>query len=473
MSFINQDFMLNNDKAKELYQNYAKDMPIYDYHCHLDPKEISENKHFDNITDLWLSGDHYKWRVMRAQGIDEYYITGDAPKKEKFVQWAAALENAVGNPVYHWSQLELAMYFNIYELLTADNAEEMYEQINRYLKENHVTTQSLIEASNVNVICTTDNPTDELNYHDDIKVQTGFKTAVLPAFRPDAVFKIGKPEFADFIRDLENVTHKINDEKDLIDALHQRIDYFHQKGSRLADHGLERIDYADYAEEDIHHIFNKGLKGEAVSANEAAQFITFVLNELSKKYTENNWTMQIHFGAIRNNNTKAFEKLGPDTGFDSINDQTDLAYNLNHLLDMMDRENHLPKTILYNLNPTYNDVVGSAIANFQTESGIKSKVQHGAGWWFNDTKRGMLRQMSSLADQGMLMHFVGMLTDSRSFISYARHDYFRRILCTYIGELVEQGEIPDEATLLEKMIKGICYNNAYQYFGLVKEDGNQ
>ncbi|MDT4011196.1 MULTISPECIES: glucuronate isomerase [Staphylococcus] len=473
MAFINETFMLHNDKAVQLYEDYAKDMPIYDYHCHLDPKQISEDHHFDNITDLWLSGDHYKWRVMRAQGIEEHYITGDADKKEKFVKWAQALQNAVGNPVYHWSQLELAMYFGVYDLLTEDNAEEIYERVNQYLKDNHVTTQSLIKESKVNLICTTDNPTDDLHYHDEIKAQSDFKTAVLPAFRPDAAFKIGSQDFLDFVEKLAEITQPIQSVESFIDSLKQRIDYFHSKGGRLADHGLERIDYEDFTSEEITDIFRKALNKETVSDFEKAQFITFVLNELSKAYADKGWTMQIHFGAIRNNNTRAFKKLGPDTGFDSINDQTNLAYNLNHLLDMMEREDHLPKTILYNLNPNYNDVVGSTIANFQTEPGIASKIQHGAGWWFNDTKRGMLRQMSSLADQGMLMHFVGMLTDSRSFISYARHEYFRRILCTYIGEMVENGEIPDEPALLEKLIKGICYNNAYHYFGLIKEENNQ
>lgn len=467
MAFINEDFMLENETAKHLYHDFAKEMPIYDYHCHLDPKQISDNVKCDNIADLWLSGDHYKWRAMRAQGIEEKYITGDAEPLEKFKKWAEALENSIGNPLYHWSQLELKMYFEIEDLLTSDNAEEIYHRANDYLKEHNVTTQSLISNSNVNLICTTDNPTDDLKYHDVIKEQNDFKTVVLPAFRPDDVFKVGDKAFTDLIQKLEGLTHKIDNPSQFVDALNQRIQYFHDKGGRLADHGLEEIHFESYTTQDIEAIFNKAMNNEDVSKYEAFQFQTFILNELSKAYHEHGWVMQIHFGAIRNNNTKMFEKVGRDAGFDSIRDQDNLAYHLNATLDMMEQGNHLPKTILYNLNPIYNDIVGSTIANFQTEPGIQSKVQHGAGWWFNDTKRGMLRQMSSLADQGLLMHFVGMLTDSRSFISYSRHDYFRRILSTFIGDLVEKGEIPNDDQLLQRMIENICYNNAYHYFKLI------
>lgn len=470
MAFINENFMLENEIAKHLYHDFAKDMPIYDYHCHLDPKQISDNVKCDNIAELWLSGDHYKWRAMRAQGIEEKYITGDAEPLEKFKKWAEALENSIGNPLYHWSQLELKMYFNIDDLLTSDNAEEIYHRANDYLKEHQVTTQSLISNSNVNLICTTDNPTDDLAYHDAIKAQDDFKTVVLPAFRPDDVFKVGEPAFLEFVQKLERTTHNIENATQFVEALNQRIQYFHDKGCRLADHGLEEIHFENYTTQEIETIFTKALNKEDISTHEQFQFQTFMLNALSKAYYERGWVMQIHFGAIRNNNTKMFEQVGRDAGFDSIRDQNNLAYHLNATLDMMEKENHLPKTILYNLNPIYNDIVGSTIANFQTEPGIQSKVQHGAGWWFNDTKRGMLRQMSSLADQGLLMHFVGMLTDSRSFISYSRHDYFRRILSTFIGDLVEKGEIPNDDRLLQKMIENICYNNAYHYFKLIKED---
>ncbi|PHK48961.1 glucuronate isomerase [Staphylococcus edaphicus] len=465
--FINDKFMLQNDKAIELYNQFAKDMPIYDYHCHLDPQQISENKHFNNITELWLGGDHYKWRAMRAQGIEEYYITGDAPPREKFKKWAFTLENAVANPLYHWSHLELSMYFDVHELLTEENADRIYDEINSYLTEHHVTTQSLISQSNVNLICTTDDPTDDLHYHDEIKAQKDFKTTVLPAFRPDIAFKVNEPCFAEFIDNLSKLTQPIHNVQDFISSMKQRVEYFHEKGGRLADHGLATIDYQNYTQDDIDMIFEKAIAQQPISTRGQAQFQTFLLKELSRLYTEKDWVMQIHFGAIRNNNTKAFSELGADTGFDSIRDQHDLALNLNRLLDMMAKAQHLPSTILYNLNPIYNDIVGSTIANFQNNSAIQSKVQHGAGWWFNDTKRGMLKQMSSLADQGLIMHFVGMLTDSRSFISYSRHDYFRRILCTFIGELVEKNEIPDSAALLEKLITNICYNNAYNYFKLI------
>lgn len=467
MAFINEHFMLNNETGKHLYHDFAKDMPIYDYHCHLDPKQISDNVVCDNITDLWLSGDHYKWRAMRAQGIEEQYITGDAAPLDKFKKWAETLENSVGNPLYHWSQLELKMYFDIEDLLTSDNAEAIYHRANDYLKQHHTTTQSLITDSNVNLICTTDNPTDDLNYHDAIKAQDGFNTTVLPAFRPDDVFKVGDPAFTDLLQKLENLTHPITTSSDFIEALYKRIQYFHDKGGRLADHGLEEMHFEAYTDQAIQDIFKKALNHADISTYERFQFQSYMLNELSKAYHERGWVMQIHFGAIRNNNTKMFEKVGKDAGFDSIRDQDNLAYHLNATLDMMEQEGHLPKTILYNLNPIYNDIVGSTIANFQTEPGIKSKVQHGAGWWFNDTKRGMLRQMSSLADQGLLMHFVGMLTDSRSFISYSRHDYFRRILSSFIGDLVEKGEIPNDDQLLKRMIENICYNNAYNYFKLI------
>ncbi|MDO5375060.1 MAG: glucuronate isomerase [Staphylococcus rostri] len=468
MQFITKDFMLHNETACSLYHNYAKHMPIYDYHCHLDPKQICENTHFDNITDLWLGGDHYKWRAMRAQGVEERYITGDALPKEKFQKWAETLENTVSNPLYHWSHLELKMYFDIDSLLTRDNADDIYERANKYLETHHVTTQSLIQSSNVALICTTDHPNDDLKYHEQIKQQKDFKTAVLPAFRPDDLFKVDQPVFKEFISQLEELTHVIATPLALIEAMTKRIDYFHEHGGRLADHGLEEVHYAPYTTEDIQAIFDKGLKGESVSRQEKFQFQTFVLYELSKAYYERQWVMQIHFGAIRNNNTRAYEQLGPDAGFDSIRDQENLAYHLNHTLDMMERNGHLPKTILYNLNPVYNDIVGSTIANFQTEPGIRSKIQHGAGWWFNDTKQGMLRQMSSLADQGLIMHFVGMLTDSRSFISYSRHDYFRRILCTWIGEQVESGEIPNDSTLLKRLVQDVCYNNAFHYFKLIE-----
>ena len=465
MSFIHKDFMLQNETAKHLYHDYAKDMPIYDYHCHLDPKLIRDNHHFDNITELWLGGDHYKWRAMRAQGIEERYITGSAAPLEKFIKWAETLENAIGNPLYHWSQLELKMYFGIDELLTPENAEAIYHQANQYLKDNHVTTQSLIQQSNVKLICTTDGPLDHLEEHDAIKAQS-LSAAVLPAFRPDDAFNIQEPSFKTFVERLAAITHPITTADAFIEALLKRIDYFHSKGSKLADHGIGELNYQTYTEEAIQSIFKKALNNESISHQEMGQFQTYLLFNLGKKYHELDWTMQIHFGAIRNNNTRQFKALGRDTGYDSINDQSNVAYHLNNILNMLATEDKLPKTILYNLNPIYNDIVTTTIANFQAP-GVKSKVQHGAGWWFNDTKRGMLNQMASLSDQGMLMHFVGMLTDSRSFLSYSRHDYFRRILCTHIGQLVELGEVPNDDALLERMIKNICYNNAYNYFKLI------
>ena len=466
MAFIHDDFMLKNETAKRLYHEFAKDLPIIDYHCHLPPAEIAEDKQFNNITELWLAGDHYKWRALRASGVDEYYITGAATDKEKFLKWAEVVPQTLGNPLYHWTHLELKKYFGIEELLGPDTAEAIWEQVNAILSQPDYSAKNLIKRSNVVLINTTDDPTDDLRYHKQLQTE-GFDVTVLPTFRPDKGVEINKPTFLPFVSLLGEVTGKeINSYDVFIDALLERVAYFHDIGGRLADHGLGEVPYAEYTKAALDAAFAKALAGEGVSPLEEEQFKTAVINVLAKEYTERGWVMQIHFGAIRNNNTKMFEQLGPDSGFDSINDQANVATKLNGLLNSCEVTGHLPKTILYNLNPTYNDIVGTTMQNFQTEAGVKGKIQFGSGWWFNDTKYGMDRQLKSLSEAGLLMHFVGMLTDSRSFISYSRHEYFRRILCNLVGQWIEDGEVPNDDSLVQPLIENICYYNAKRYFNL-------
>lgn len=466
-AFIHDNFMLKNKTAIDLYHNYAKNMPIYDYHCHLSPKEIAENRKFNTITELWLEGDHYKWRGMRSNGIDERFITGNASDKEKFEAWAKTVPNTVGNPLFHWTHLELKKYFGIEELLNEASSEQIWEQCNSLLKQDDYSVQGLIKRSNVKVICTTDDPTDDLFYHEQIKELKDFPVKVLPTFRPDKGVEINKDSFTEFVEKLEAVINrKISSFEEYLTALEERVQYFHEKGGRLSDHGIGEIPFAAFKMEEINAIFQAGRNGQVVSSEEENKFKTAVLIHLAKCYKERDWAMQIHFGAIRNNNTKMFKTLGPDAGFDSISDQGEVAVTLNALLAAFDENNALPKTILYNLNPVHNDLIGSTLANFQTEAGVPGKIQLGSGWWFNDTKQGMLRQLNALADQGLLMHFVGMLTDSRSFISYSRHEYFRRILCNLVGTWVEDGEVPNDQELLQKLIENICFNNAKNYFSI-------
>jgi len=463
--FIHDDFLLNNETAVQLYHQFAKDMPIYDYHCHLSPKDIAENKKFTSITELWLSGDHYKWRALRAHGIDEYFITGGASDEEKFAAWANTVPYTIGNALYHWTHMELKRYFGVEQLLNGDNWETIYRHCNALLQQDDYSTQGLIKRSNVKVICTTDDPTDALQYHDQIREQKDFDVKVLPTFRPDRGLEINKVTFAEFVTQLEQVTSRtFYTFNDFVQGLEARVQYFHEKGCRIADHGLSEIPFAAYQEKELDEIFQTSRSGKKVTNQEENKFKTAVLIFLAKCYKSRDWTMQIHFGAIRNNNQKMFNKLGPDAGFDSISDKGEVAAPLNALLSVLDYENSLPRTILYNLNPVYNDLIGSTIQNFQTEPGIAGKIQFGSGWWFNDTKQGIIRQLSTLADQGLLSHFVGMLTDSRSFISYSRHEYFRRVLCNLVGTWVEDGEIPQDSNLLKNLIENICYYNAKNYF---------
>lgn len=462
MTFIHEDFMLQNETAKTLYHQIAKDLPIIDYHCHLDPKEIAEDHAFEDITELWLAGDHYKWRAMRANGVSEELITGSGSSKEKFKAWAETAEMALGNPLFHWTQLELKEYFGIEELLGSDNWETIYDEANRQLKEDDMTAQSLITKSNVEFIGTTDTPFDSLEYHKQIADKEAFDVKVAPSFRPDELYDLS----AEDVSRLEELTGKqAADYGTFLEIIEDRIDHFDRHGALISDHGITELLYEEASDEDIERIFISFKAGESVSDTDKAKWMTRLLIDLGQLYHDRGWIMQIHFGAIRNTNTRLFEQVGANVGVDSIFDQSKVAGHLNRLLDAMDKEGKLPKTIVYNLNPEHNHIVASAVANFQSnEEGIKGKVQFGAGWWFNDTEQGMVRQMETLADHGLLMHFVGMLTDSRSFVSYPRHDYFRRIFCNFVGEQVESGKFPDKPALLKQLVENVCYKNAKRYF---------
>ncbi|MDF2874507.1 MAG: Uronate isomerase [Sporomusa sp.] len=463
--FMDENFLLTNKTAETLYHNYAKDMPIFDYHCHLNPKEIAENKKYRNITEVWLGGDHYKWRALRSNGVDEHYITGDAPDKEKFLKWAETLPQCLGNPLFHWTHLELKAYFGIDKVLSPATAEEIWEKCNALLQQDEFSARGLIERSNVKAICTTDDPVDSLEHHIALAKDKSFAVKVLPAFRPDKSFNIEKAGFTEWVAKLGQVTgHEIKDLEALKTALGQRVDFFHQVGCRISDHGLDPILFAAGTEEQADQIFKKALAGQVLADNEIALYKTTILLFLGRQYARLNWTMQLHLGTIRNNNSRMLKCLGPDTGFDAVGDFT-IADALAKFLDALESTAELPKTILYCLNPRDNDVLATITGCFQG-GGIPGKMQFGSGWWFNDQKDGMIRQMVTLANLGLLSRFVGMLTDSRSFLSYTRHEYFRRILCNLIGEWVEAGEFPNDTELLGSIVQNICFNNAKNYFGI-------
>lgn len=463
--FMDENFLLTNKTAEKLYHDYAKDMPIFDYHCHLNPKEIKDNKRYRNITEIWLGGDHYKWRAMRSNGVDEKYITGDAPDKEKFMKWAETMPKCIGNPLYHWTHLELKRFFGINELLSPKTAEVIWEKCNEMLAKDEFTARELIKRSNVKVICTTDDPADSLEDHIALAKDKTFAVKVLPAFRPDKSFNIDKAGFVEWIERLSKVVGQdIQTFASLKEALKQRLDFFHEVGCRVSDHALDPIVFEEATEEEITVILQKALKGEQLTESEIKKYKTEVMVYLGKQYTRLNWTMQIHIGTIRNNSKRMMRLLGPDTGFDATADYT-FAEALSKFLDKLDDTDELPKTILYCLNPRDNDVLGTIIGCFQG-GGIPGKIQVGSGWWFNDQKDGMTKQIISLSNLGLLSLFVGMLTDSRSFLSYTRHEYFRRILCNIIGEWVESGEAPNDFELLGTMVQNICFDNAKEYFGI-------
>ncbi len=461
--FIDENFLLKNETAIDLYHNYAKHMPIFDYHCHLSPKDIAENKSFKNITEIWLGGDHYKWRAMRSNGIDEKYITGNSTDYEKFKAWAKTVPYCLGNPLYHWSHLELKRYFDIDLIINEDTADEIWEKANKMLAEKEFTTKELIKRSNVKVLCTTDDAIDTLEYHKIIREDKEFDVKVIPALRPDKGINIQNDGFVEWVNQLAEVSNRnISNYDDFIKALEDRVDFFHQQGCRLSDHGIDKMFFEEASDEEINRIFKKAMNSEVLTNTEINKYKTKVMIDLARLYNELGWTMQLHIGALRNNNLKMFKQLGPDTGYDSIGDEN-IAEPLSKLLNKIDSENYLPKTILYCLNAKDNDVLATMIGNFQG-GGIPGKLQFGSAWWFNDQKDGMEKQMISLANLGLFRRFVGMVTDSRSFLSYTRHEYFRRVLCNLVGTWAEEGEVPYDKELLGTMIQEICYENAVKYF---------
>ena len=463
--FMDKDFLLQTETAKYLYHNHAAKMPICDYHCHLNPQEIAEDKRYKNITEIWLGGDHYKWRAMRSFGIDEEYITGNASDFEKFKAFAKAMPYLIGNPIYHWSHLELKEYFGIEETLSEKNAEEIWNRCNEIIQSEDFSARTIIEKSNVKYIGTTDDPADDLKWHIKISKDKSFDCEVGPSFRPDKAVKIGNEGFANYIKILgETENTEITNYKDLIDVLEKRVTFFVENGCKITDHGLDRIYFRSATEEEVDVILKKALNGEVLTQEEIEKYSTLTMINLGKMYHKHNIVMQLHIGALRNNNTRMFKKLGADVGFDSIDD-AEVAMPLSRFLDSLATEDMLPKTILYCLNPKDNEVLGTMIGNFQG-GGIAGKIQFGSGWWFNDQKDGMERQMMALSQLGLISQFVGMLTDSRSFLSYTRHEYFRRILCNYIGGLVENGEYPSDMEFLGEIIENICYNNAVKYFNI-------
>ena len=462
-SFLNEDFLLPNEFAKTLYHSYAKDLPIIDYHCHLSPQDLANNHQFENLTKIWLDGDHYKWRAMRTLGVDEKYITGTATDLEKFEKWAYVVPHTVRNPLYHWSHLELKRYFGIGKLLSPDTANEIFDECSAKLKQPAFSVRNLVPRMNVEIICTTDDPTDNLEHH--IKIaQDNFSVKVLPTFRPDKAFAVGHGHtYNTYIQKLSNASGiVVKDFDSLLAALSNRIDFFDKQGCKLSDHGLEQMPHNLSKEFNPSVIFDKVLKGEELSHNEIISFQYSVLLELSRLYHANGWTQQFHLGALRNTNSRMLQKLGPDTGFDSIGDFSQ-AKSLAHFLNELDRANQLTKTILYNLNPADNEVMATMIGNFNDGS-IKGKMQYGSAWWFLDQKDGMTKQINTLSNLGLLSCFIGMITDSRSFLSFPRHEYFRRILCNLLGRDVENGELPRDEKWLGKMVQDICYNNAKTYF---------
>lgn len=463
-SFMDQDFLLSTPTASLLFHKYAEKCPIIDYHCHISPKEIAEDKKFSNITELWLGGDHYKWRQMRSNGVDEYYITGAASDREKFQKWAETLAKAIGNPLYHWSHLELQRYFGYNGCLNAETAEEVWELCNEKLKNGDMSARNIIRKSGVKLICTTDDPADSLEWHKIIKADNSFDITVLPAWRPDKAMHLEKENYTEYLKKLEEVSGvKIKSFSDLKEALKVRMDYFAENGCKVSDHAFEYIMYVPETEQKVEEIFAKRICEEAVTEKEKLAFKTALLQFLGREYERRNWVMQLHYGCKRDNNSCEYKKSGPDTGYDCINDYAPSA-QMADFLDSLNSTSELPKTILYSLNPNDNEIIGTIIGCFQDSSAI-GKIQHGSAWWFNDHKSGMQAQMTSLANLGLLGNFIGMLTDSRSFISYTRHEYFRRILCDLIGNWVENGEYPNDERALAQIVEDISYGNAKRYFG--------
>lgn len=461
--FLDENFLLSTETARKLYFDHAAKMPIFDYHCHVSPKEIYEDKRFENITEVWLSGDHYKWRLMRSNGVDERFITGDADPYEKFLRFAALMPKAIGNPMYHWCHLELKNYFGYDGVLCADTAKEVWDICKAKLKEENMSVRGIIKQSNVAFIGTTDDPVDDLKYHKLLAADKSFETVVAPSFRPDKALNIDKAGWADYIKTLsEACGYGIGSFEALKKALTDRIDYFASCGCKASDHGLDFMVYADATDKELEEIMKKGTEGKSVSAEEAAAFKTALLVHCAREYCRVGFVMQIHYNCLRNPNSKMLSLLGADTGFDCIG-PNDGCRKLSRLLDRLYREDILPRTVLYSLDASDNAFIDTLIGAFQG-SEIAGKLQHGSAWWFNDNKQGMRDQLISLANLSLLGNFIGMLTDSRSFLSYTRHEYFRRILCELIGSWVENGEYPNDEAALAEIVEGICFKNANKYF---------
>jgi len=464
--FMTEDFLLDTEFARRLYHDYAKDQPIFDYHCHLPPQQIAENYRFANLYDIWLKGDHYKWRAMRANGIPEAFCTGDASDREKFNAWARTVPHTIGNPLYHWTHLELRRPFGITDtLLSEKTADAIWDRCNALLAQDDFTARGIMQQMNVKMVGTTDDPLDDLQHHRALAQDGSFDVKVLPSWRPDKAFNIEADGFLAWIEKLESLTDiSVRRFDDLRSALSKRLDYFAEHGCKVSDHALDVVLYAEADDATLDAILAARRAGKTPDAEAIAQFKTAVLVWLGGEYARRGWVQQYHIGALRNTNRRQFELLGPDVGFDSINDRP-LAEPLAKLLGAQNLHNALPKTILYCLNPRDNEVLATMAGNFQGE-GEAGKMQFGSAWWFNDQLDGMQRQMTQLAQMGLLSRFVGMLTDSRSFLSYTRHEYFRRLLCQMIGRWVENGEAPDDEALLGQMVQNICFNNARDYFGI-------
>ena len=461
--FMDKDFLLSTEMSQTLYHQFAENMPILDYHCHINPQEIYEDRKFENITQVWLGGDHYKWRQMRSNGVDEKYITGDGSDREKFQAWAETMPKLIGNPLYHWSHLELRRYFGYEGYLNGDTAEEVWNLCNAKLQEDSMTVRNIIKQSGVTLICTTDDPVDSLEWHKKIAEDPTFDVQVLPAWRPDKAMNVEKPTYGEYIAQLSKVSGvEVKDFASLKEALKNRMAFFASMGCCVSDHALEYVMYAPASDAEVDAILQKGLSGEAISKEEELKYKTAYMLFVAREYVKLGWVMQIHYGCKRDNNAYMFEQLGPDTGYDCINNYAPSA-QMADFLNALSATNDIPKTILYSLNPNDNASIGSIIGCFQGD--IPGKIQQGSAWWFNDHKIGMTEQITSLANLGCLGNFVGMLTDSRSFLSYTRHEYFRRILCDIFGTWVENGEYPVDMKALEELVKGICYNNAVKYFG--------
>ncbi len=464
--FITEDFLLETEWARKLFHEYARHMPIIDYHCHLSPREVAEDRRWSSITDIWLGGDHYKWRALRSNGIPEAFITGDAGDWEKFEKWAETMPYLLRNPLYHWSHLELKRYFGIGDrLLGPDTARDIYDECNAKMGDPAFSARGLMQQSDVVLVCTTDDPVDPLEHHRNVAADETFSVRMLPTWRPDKGMAVDSPErFNAWVDRLATAADvDIVSFATYLEALRKRHQFFHDNGCRLSDHGLATVDAKDYTAAEIDAAFGKIRRGTQLTAGEQLKFRSCMLYEFGLMDAEKDWTQQVHYGVLRGNNTRRFEQLGPDTGFDSVGD-FEIARGLNKWLDRLEQQGRLPRTILYNINPRDNAVIATTLGNFQDDS-MPGKMQFGSGWWFLDQKDGMEAQMEALSQLGLLSRFVGMLTDSRSFLSYARHEYFRRILCNMLGNDIEKGLIPRDEALVGRMVSDICYNNAARYFG--------